>query len=315
MDRKMLRFVEKRGVRTDKTKRLQRGQKCCQRLDLRFHYLSKCAVSCLDKSEQRWVPTDKTPLARTEVLSARGEESKPVAHPCRGPGGQAGDHQQRRGHPLSGAREPWLAPNVIGARGVTTLSANLAGDDSWVAGIELATASEPPAQKPRIWGVALRASTPATPELEPAFEPCPIPSRKADSKPLPDNNSKHKPPKFVIGVAWHPRPPGHWSPAPSSTTPGPAGSGRAQTFPRWLLPSTDRGLTEIEQGPISTIGLPYYSVCHRTGRPLRANQTFLGSRQLVRQDGWQAAIFGGRNRPGLLMVAHQLASTCEVTSW
>ncbi len=57
---------------------------------------------------------------------------------------------------------------------------------------------------------------------------------------------------------WHPRPPGHWSPAPGSTTPGPAGSGRAQTFPRWLLPSTDRGLTEIERGPISTIGLPYY---------------------------------------------------------
>ncbi len=114
MDRKMLRFVEKRGVRTDKTKRLQRGQKCCQRLDSRFHYLSKCTVNCLDKSEQRWVPTDKTPLARTEVLSARGEESKPVAHPCRGPGGQAGDYQQRQGHPLSGAREPWLAPNVIG---------------------------------------------------------------------------------------------------------------------------------------------------------------------------------------------------------
>ena len=44
MDRKMLRFVEKRGVRTDKTKRLQRGQKCCQRIDLRFHHLSKCTV-------------------------------------------------------------------------------------------------------------------------------------------------------------------------------------------------------------------------------------------------------------------------------
>src|SRR5512135_1620763 len=77
MDRKMLRFVEKRGIRTD-----------------------------------------KTPQARTEVLSARGEESKPVAHPCRGPGGQAGDHQKRQGHPLSGARETWLAPNVIGAWGV-----------------------------------------------------------------------------------------------------------------------------------------------------------------------------------------------------
>jgi len=27
-----------------------------------------------------------------------------------------------------------------------------AGDKSWVAGVELATASEPPARKPRIWG-------------------------------------------------------------------------------------------------------------------------------------------------------------------
>ena len=94
--------------------------------------------------EKRGIPTDKTPPARTEVLSARGEESKPVAHPSRGPGGQAGDHQKRQGHSLSGARETWLAPNVIGAWGVTTLSANLAGDDSWVAGIELATASGAP---------------------------------------------------------------------------------------------------------------------------------------------------------------------------
>jgi hypothetical protein len=27
-----------------------------------------------------------------------------------------------------------------------------AGDKSWVAGVELATASEPPARQPRIWG-------------------------------------------------------------------------------------------------------------------------------------------------------------------
>jgi hypothetical protein len=35
---------------------------------------------------------------------------------------------------------------------------------------------------------------------------------------------------------------------------------------------------------------------------------FMGARQLVRQDGWHAAIFGGRNRPSLLILAHQLAS-------
>src|SRR5271157_2259043 len=117
----------------------------------------------LDQSEQRGVQTDQTPPARTEVLSARGEESKPVAHPCRGPSDQAGDHQQRQGHPPSGARETCLAPNVIGAWGVTTLSANLAGDESWVAGIELATASATRPQRGGLGsgGVALRASTPA----------------------------------------------------------------------------------------------------------------------------------------------------------
>ena len=51
----MLRFVEKRGIPTDKTKRPERGQKCCQHLDLRFHYLSKCTVNCRDKSEHRGV--------------------------------------------------------------------------------------------------------------------------------------------------------------------------------------------------------------------------------------------------------------------
>ena len=40
-----------------------------------------------------------------------------------------------------------------------------AGDKSGVAGVELATASEPPARSLGSGGVALRASTPATPEL------------------------------------------------------------------------------------------------------------------------------------------------------
>ena len=43
-------------------------------------------------------------------------------------------------------------------------------------------------------------------------------------------------------------------------------------------------------------------------------QEMPGARQLVRQDGWQAAIFGGRNCPSLLMVAHQPVSASEVTS-
>ena len=45
------------------------------------------------------------------------------------------------------------------------------GDRTWVAGVELATASEPPAPSLGPGGVALRASTPATPEVWPALEP------------------------------------------------------------------------------------------------------------------------------------------------
>ena len=64
MDRKMLRFVEKTR-NSHRQNAPQRGQKCCQRLDLRFHYLNTCTVNCLDKSEHRGLQTDKTPPART----------------------------------------------------------------------------------------------------------------------------------------------------------------------------------------------------------------------------------------------------------
>jgi len=40
-----------------------------------------------------------------------------------------------------------------------------AGDKSWVAGVELATASEPPARKPRIWGRRPSGVAPSHPEV------------------------------------------------------------------------------------------------------------------------------------------------------
>src|SRR5271157_702867 len=50
------------------------------------------------------------PRARTDALSAPSKESKRVAMR-----GQAGDYQKPKGHPLSGARETCLAPNVLPA--------------------------------------------------------------------------------------------------------------------------------------------------------------------------------------------------------
>ncbi len=38
-------------------------------------------------------------------------------------------------------------------------------------------------------------------------------------------------------------------PAPRPTTPRPAGSGRAQTLPRWLLPATDHRIGKDRTGP------------------------------------------------------------------
>ena len=46
----------------------------------------------------------------------------------------------------------------------------------------------------------------------------------------------------------------HHSPVPRST-PGPAGSGRAQTLPRWLLPDTDRRIAKDRMGLIWPSGL------------------------------------------------------------
>ncbi len=40
-----------------------------------------------------------------------------------------------------------------------------AGDNSWVAGVELAIASEPPARRPRIWGRRPPGVDPSHPEL------------------------------------------------------------------------------------------------------------------------------------------------------
>jgi len=59
---------------------------------------------------------------------------------------------------------------------------------------------------------------------------------------------------------WPQRPPGHCSPAPRSTTPGPAGSGRAKTLPRWLLPDTNRRFVKERTGPDRDEGLHYFSM-------------------------------------------------------
>jgi len=57
-------------------------------------------------------------------------------------------------------------------------------------------------------------------------------------------------------------------------TPGPAGSGRAQTLPRWLLPDTDSRIGKDRTGPDRDERSPPISVCHRNGRFLRTNLTF-----------------------------------------
>ncbi len=64
----------------------------------------------------------------------------------------------------------------------------------------------------------------------------------------------------------------HHSPVPRST-PVPAGSGRAQTLHRWLLPDTDRRFVKDRTGPDLDERSHYHSVCHQTRRFLRKNQS------------------------------------------
>jgi|GEM_PF-3133660 len=62
----------------------------------------------------------------------------------------------------------------------------------------------------------------------------------------------------------------HCSPAtrPSSRRPpGPAGSGRAQTLPRWLLPDTDRRISKERTGPDLDERPPEFAQAVRYGVP------------------------------------------------
>jgi len=104
------------------------------------------------------------------------------------------------------------------------------------------------------------------------------------------------------------------APRPTLHDARPAGPGREQTLPRlataWHRPPD----WQRPSGARSRRSASLYSVCHRIGRSTRADQTFMGDCQLARHDGWQAAIFGGRKRPSLLVVAHHLASATELFS-
>ena len=66
--------------------------------------------------------------------------------------------------------------------------------------------------------------------------------------------------------------------APRRPPLGPAGSGRAQTLPRWRLPATDRPIAKNRTGPISTSGSSI-SVCHRTRRFCGQNNLFFSTRR------------------------------------
>src|SRR5208282_2977712 len=88
----------------------------------------------------------ETRSASSQKRSERGRKywqrvernRSPSPTPAGGPVAKPEITSSGRVTPFLGTRETWLVPNVLGAWGVTTLSANLAGDDSWVAGIELA---------------------------------------------------------------------------------------------------------------------------------------------------------------------------------
>ena len=99
--------------------------------------------------------------------------------------------------------------------------------------------------------------------------------------------------------------------ASRSTTPDERGQIVSKPSPAGYCqtPTTELGKTELD--PISTIG-PSIQYVTESGDPVGKIKLLWALASLVRQDGWQAAICGGRNRPRMLMVAHQLASASEL---
>ncbi len=97
-------------------------------------------------------------------------------------------------------------------------------------------------------------------------------------------------------------------------TPGPAGSDRSQTLPRWLLPATDRRIAKTERGPISTSD-PSILLCTEPGDSYGKINPFFLARRRWTVDHSLAA--GGAPRQGLqacLSDAHQtqcLLSRCS----
>src|SRR5208283_4920354 len=81
-------------------------------------------------------------------------------------------------------------------------------------------------------------------------------------------------------------------PAPRPTTPRPAGSGRAQTLPRWLLPATDHRIGKDRTGP-DLDERPYYFSMRQARRFLRTKSTYsspLVAAQPLTIPSWQEGL-------------------------
>ncbi len=111
MARKMLRNVEIRGFHAAGNGPSS-DRKCWQRLELGIHYLNRWTVKCLENAEFKQTKRPE----RGQMCWQRLERNRsPSPTPAGGPVAKPEITRSGMGHPLSGARETWLAPNVIGA--------------------------------------------------------------------------------------------------------------------------------------------------------------------------------------------------------
>jgi len=80
----------------------------------------------------------------------------------------------------AGLRRPWTVgrrrwfPMPARPLGSMIQSCHVAGDKTWVAGVEPAAVGEPPERGPPTWGRRPPGSDPSHPKLLPTYEPCPL---------------------------------------------------------------------------------------------------------------------------------------------
>src|SRR5271157_4799717 len=125
------------------------------------------------------------------------------------------------------------------------------------------------------------------------------------------------PPALCLRIHW-PLTTGHWppffphSPLPPRRPPGPAGSGPAQTLPRWLLPDTDRPIVKDRTGPDLDERPLYFSMSPNQAIPAAKSSRFpplVAAQPLTVLSGQEALNASGSMRAWRMAISRKCPSS------